>query len=150
MFEMTEETLAEVKSQMGPCGIACGGCELGNGTVAAKALDLKNSIEMYGIREWAPMVPGGSEIDFDQLFKNLEWVNTYSRCLGCEEGGGPPDCTIRKCANDKGYDLCSKCSELEECKKFEWLGDYSTTLKQKLIESKGKSKREIIEEALAN
>jgi hypothetical protein len=147
---MLGETFQQVKEQMGPCGIVCGACELGNGTVASKATDLKNSIELYGVKEWAPMVPGGSEIDFDQLSKNLEWVSTYSRCLGCEKGGGPPDCTIRKCANERGYDVCSKCSDLKECDRFEWLGDYGSTQKQKLAESKGKSKKEIIQETLAS
>ncbi|WP_348304680.1 DUF3795 domain-containing protein [Methanothrix sp.] len=37
----------------------------------------------------------------------LAWMETHARCAGCENVGGPPDCTIRVCAREKGYDLCS-------------------------------------------
>ena len=45
-------------------------------------------------------------------------------------------CTIRKCANEKGYDICSKRSELEGCTKFDWLGDYASVLRGKLEATK--------------
>ena len=145
---MQEEAFNTVKDQAGPCGITCGTCVLGNGTIAETAAKTKSYIAGYGIKEWAPLVPGGAEIDWTETEKTLEWMTKYAGCQGCEKGGGPPDCTIRSCANEKGIQLCSRCSELDGCKKFDWLGDYATALKQTLKENKGKTKEEYIAEAL--
>ena len=145
---MQEEAFNTVKDQVGPCGITCGTCVLGNGTIAETAEKTKSYIAGYGIKEWAPLVSSGAEIDWAETEKTLEWMTKYANCQGCEKGGGPPDCTIRSCANEKGIQLCSRCSELDGCKKFDWLGDYSVSLKQILKENKGKTKEEHIAEAL--
>ncbi|MFB0558686.1 MAG: DUF3795 domain-containing protein [Candidatus Bathyarchaeia archaeon] len=147
---MIEETFEAVKYQMGPCGIACGLCDLGNGTVAETAKKTADYLRNYGVSQWAPLVPGGSEIDFDLLFGSLDWVSTSVGCFGCEKGGGPPDCAIRICAKEKEHDICSGCPDLEGCGKFDWLGEYGGTLRGKLKGSKGKSKRELIEEAITS
>lgn len=131
---------------MGPCGISCGDCVLGNGTVAETAEKLKQFIQMYGVAEWAPLVPGGSEVDFKGLDQSLDWIQTYTSCPGCEQNGGPPNCSIRSCSREKNFDLCSKCSELEKCENFQWLGEYGEQLKTKLAEGKGKTKRDLISE----
>jgi hypothetical protein len=114
----------------------------------AKTMEEANHyIKMSGIKEWGTTVPGGSEINWAETQKALEWMNKYAYCAGCEQGGGSPDCAIRICANEKGIGLCNECSELDKCEKFNWLGD-PTALKAKLMENKGKSKLEIAEEAL--
>ena len=147
---MKKEAFEAVKDQMGPCGISCALCDLGNGTVAESAEKVKGYLQNYGVSQWAPLVPGGSEVDFDQLCKSLDWVSASVGCLGCEKGGGPPDCTIRKCAGERGHDICSECGDLAGCGKFDWLGDYGGTLREKLQGSKGKSKQELVEEAIAD
>lgn len=146
---MKKEAFESVKDQMGPCGISCALCNLGNGTVAESAEKVKGYLLNYGVSQWAPLVPGGSEVDFDQLYKSLDWVSASVGCLGCEKGGGPPDCTIRKCANERGHDICSECPDLTGCDKFDWLGDSAATLKEQLKGSEGKSKLELVEEAIA-
>lgn len=146
---MLKEAFEIVKSQIGPCGITCATCDLGNGTVAETAQKLREYLKMYGVQSWAPTVPGGTDLDFSGLEKALNWVQTYTRCLGCEQGGGPPDCTIRTCSREKGYELCSECTDLEGCEKFSWLGD-PEPLKERLRRSKGKTKQEIIEEAISS
>jgi hypothetical protein len=145
---MKEEAFNAVKDQAGPCGIVCGACVLGNGAIAETAAKTKSYITGYGIKEWAPMVPGGAEIDWTETEKTLDWMTKYAGCLGCEKGGGPPDCAIRLCANEKGFQLCSQCGELDDCGKFEWLGGYAATLKDTLSQNKGKTKEELITEAL--
>ena len=75
-------------------------------------------------------------------------MTKYAYCAGCENGGGPPDCTIRMCTNEKAYGLCNECGDLGECAKFDWLGDYSKVLKGKLIDYMGKTKAQIAAEAL--
>lgn len=148
MAAMKEEAFNIVKDQAGPCGITCGTCVLGNGTIAETAGKTKSYIAGYGIKEWAPMVPGGAEINWAETEKTLEWMTKYANCQGCEKGGGPPDCTIRLCANEKGIQLCSQCGELDGCNKFDWLGDYATVLKQALRDNKSKTKEEYIADAL--
>lgn len=145
---MLEEAFEKVKDQMGPCGIACALCRLGNGTVAETALRLQEHINFYQIPYWAPTTPGGAELDFDHLRKALDWMHTYARCLGCEQGGGPPECAIRTCAKEKGFTLCSDCPDLEGCSKFDWLGESAGILRENLKKSRGRSKQELVEEAI--
>jgi hypothetical protein len=47
------------------------------------------------IPSWAPFVPGGEAIDWAAVDLGLAWMEEHARCAGCENGGGPPDCTIR-------------------------------------------------------
>lgn len=146
---MLKEAFDKVKDQMGPCGIVCGTCDLGNGTVAESALKLQEYLKMYGVASWAPAVPEGKDVDFERLDKALNWVQTYTRCFGCQQGGGPPDCAIRNCSKDRGYELCSECPDIDGCKNFDWL-QKPDFFKDNLRKLKGKSKNEIIEEATSH
>jgi hypothetical protein len=137
-----------VKNQVGPCGITCGTCFLGDGIMAKTMAEADKYINMSGIKEWAPMVPGGAEINWKAAQNALSWMQKYAYCAGCEQGGGPPDCTIRTCATGKGYALCNMCGELDSCDKFSWLGEGSEGLKEKLRQNKGKTKQELANEAL--
>jgi hypothetical protein len=76
-------------------------------------------------------------------------MTKYTNCEGCEKGGGSPDCTIRICAKEKGFSLCNECDEFEGCTKFDWLGDKSFSLKERLVENKGKTKEQIVFEAFS-
>ena len=142
---MWREAFDRVKDQMGPCSIACFSCEGGNGTIGEVAWRLQDTVKRTGIASIAPMLPGGAEIDFNQLDKILNWMQANTNCPGCEQGGGPPDCPIRICSKGKEYDLCSECPDLEGCDKFNWLGN-PEAFKKRLKESKGRSKRELVEE----
>ena len=145
---MLKEAFENVKNHMGPCGTVCATCDLGNGTVAEIAHDLKQMLQDWGISLWASRIPGGSDIDFHNLEKSLDWINTYTICLGCESGGGPPECSIRRCAKERGYMLCSECLELEGCNNFNFLEKSGKRLKQKLKERK--TKETYISEAIKN
>jgi hypothetical protein len=142
------ESPFNVKNQVGPCGITCGTCFLGAGTMAKAMEEADNYINMSGIMEWAPMVPGGGDIDWEATQKALGWMQKYAYCAGCEEGGGPPNCSIRTCAAEKGFELCNMCSELDACDKFAWLGEGSERLKEKLHRNQGKTKLDLSREAL--
>ena len=141
--------ISDVKNQVAPCGITCGTCDLGSGKAADYAKKTIELINGIGIKDWSPAVPGGSELDWAATEKTLEWMTKYAYCAGCEKGGGPPDCAIRLCANEKGYSICNECGELESCSKFDWLGEYGKSLKGKLEAYRGKTKDEIVSEALS-
>ena len=44
---MLKEAFETVKNQMGPCGIACATCNMGNGTVAETADKLRGFVGEY-------------------------------------------------------------------------------------------------------
>ena len=102
---------------------------------------------MLDIKEWAPFVPEGADLDWEETAKTLRWMTKYAYCAGCEKGGGPPNCAIRLCAKEKAYELCNMCSELAECTKFDWLGERATELKQNLKENVRKSKKDLVKQS---
>ena len=59
-------------------------------------------------------------------------MEKYACCAGYANSGGHPDCIIRICACEKGYELCSSSSDLDSCTKFEWLKEHGSQLRQKL------------------
>jgi hypothetical protein len=140
------ESPFDVKNQVGHCGITCGTCFLGNGSVANSAKQTLDYINMIGIKEWASLVPEGSDLDWDETEETLNWMTKYAYCEGCERGGGPPNCAIRICAKEKEYELCNMCSELVDCKKFDWLGEGATALKKNLADNMGKSKKDLVKQ----
>jgi len=141
------ESPFNVEKQVGPCGIVCGACFLGSGSVAKSAKATIDYIKMSGIKEWAPMVPQGADLNWGEAEKVLGWMTKYAFCAGCEKGGGPPNCAIRSCANEKKLELCNDCGDLDECNKFNWLGE-SSDLKKRLKENSGKTREVIAEETI--
>lgn len=139
----------DVKDQVAYCGVTCGTCGQGSGRAENTAKQLLELISEIEVKEWAPRVSGGSELDWDATEKTLEWMTKYTGCRGCLSGGGSPGCVIRMCAREKGYSICNECDELEDCIKFDYLGgDKPSILKRKLVENKGKSSEQIVAEAL--
>lgn len=82
--------LDRIKSQAGPCGIVCGSCPLGNGSVAESAGLTRKHIADCKIPMWSPLVPGGEVIDWTVVDRGLDWMEKYAVCAGCGSGGGPP------------------------------------------------------------
>ena len=107
----------EEKRLDSPCGIYCGACELGNGTVKDLAHKLQELIARYDIAEWAEYA--GLE-NYEVFAKGLGWF-TQCDCPGCRAGGGWPDCPMRRCAKEKGIEFCYECSDFpcEELLKFD-------------------------------
>ena len=75
----------DVKNQLAQCGITCGTCDLGNGTAANAAKNVLELINGIGIKDWSPMVPGGSELDWEATERTLDWMTKYAYCAGCEK-----------------------------------------------------------------
>jgi len=138
------DSIEKIQDQAGPCGVVCASCPLGTGTVADCAAKTKDQIDKWKIPMWSPFIPGGEIIDWTAVDRGLEWMEKNARCAGCRNGGGPPDCTIRICARDRGYELCSSCSDLDGCSKFEWLKEHGSRLKETLKECRGMSRAEYI------
>jgi hypothetical protein len=131
---MLTEDYAIVKDQIAPCGIRCGECPLGNGTVSETAMELSKYLQRYEVASWAHEIPGGGEVDFKLFEQNLNWVRNSLKCPGCLNGGGSSECPIRVCSKMKGYFSCSQCAELRACDKFDWLGEKGERQKSELDE----------------
>jgi hypothetical protein len=131
---MLTEDYAIVKDQVAPCGLRCGECDLGNGSVAETAINLMKYIQRYDLPSWAHELPGGNDIDFKRLNQDIIWVERSMRCPGCLKGGGNPDCPIRLCSKEKELSSCGQCADLKACAKFEWLGEKGVRLKKELAE----------------
>jgi hypothetical protein len=139
----------DVQNQVAYCGVTCGTCGQGSGKAAKTAKQILELINEIEVKEWAPSVPGGAELDWTSTERTLKWMTKNTNCKGCERGGGSPDCAIRVCAKEKGFSLCNECDELESCTKFDYLGDKSVSLKERLVENKGKTKEQIVSKARA-
>jgi hypothetical protein len=142
------EALNRAIDQAGPCGIVCIACPLGSGAVAESAGRTRKHIADCQIPMWSPFVPGGEVIDWAAMDRGLDWMEKYTCCAGCGNGGGPPDCTIRICARERGYELCSSCGDLNSCTKFEWLKEHGQLIKEKLKENRSLSKEEYIKKMM--
>lgn len=73
---------AAFDNQVGPCGILCGACPLGNCIVAGSAGQTRKHIADCQIPMWAPFVPGGEAIDWTAVDRGLDWMQRYARWPG--------------------------------------------------------------------
>jgi hypothetical protein len=106
-----KKAFENVKDQIGFCGIWCGSCVVGNGTLQEITKRYKKLIQAYGVSEWCP-----KDFDYDEFTKGLASLQRMPLCSGCMKGGGRDNCEIRACASDKELQDCTECSEHTECK----------------------------------
>jgi len=74
------ELLFDVKNQIGPCGITCGTCFLGNGSIANSAKKTLDYINLLGIKIWASLLSEGSDLNWDESEKTFNWMTKYAYC----------------------------------------------------------------------
>ena len=91
------ETSENVKSQIGFCGIWCGSCMVGNGTLRELTKRYEEMTNAYGLGKWCP-----KDFDYGEFSKGLASIQRMPLCIGCLKGGGRDDCEIRACASNKG------------------------------------------------
>ncbi|UCF09775.1 MAG: DUF3795 domain-containing protein [Candidatus Bipolaricaulota bacterium] len=103
---MDREAFRNVRSQIGACGIWCGSCAVGNGSLREAGARYRRVLESHGIEEWAPR-----ELDYEQLVRGLSIVSEVATCEGCCNGGGRGHCELRRCASTRGVGRCSSCDE---------------------------------------
>jgi len=105
-----------VRDQIGSCGIWCGSCIVGNGTLQELTRRYRELITAYSLDEWGPQ-----DFDYGELLKGLESIENVALCAGCRRGGGRDNCEIRSCAEHKEISDCHTCAEIVECKHAELL-----------------------------
>ncbi len=97
------------------CGLYCGLCSHHN-RIPKQAETLRESMRKEGYEHWGKGLPGFEAFwDFLKLLVESEFNG------GCRGGKcGSPFCSIRKCAQAKGVDVCPFCDEYP-CRRIESL-----------------------------
>ena len=105
------------------CGLYCGLCSARN-RISKQASDLHKTMKNEGYEFWATEVP-----NFNEFWKFLSSsCNPDNCCPGCRDGGGPPFCGIRKCAQNRDIEICVDCDEFP-CHRIEGLAEgYPTVI----------------------
>ncbi|MCJ7506058.1 DUF3795 domain-containing protein [Candidatus Bathyarchaeota archaeon] len=94
------------------CGLYCGLCAQ-RCRISREASRLKESMVKEGYEFWGKELPGFK--DFWTFLTDLS--NPGKSCPGCRQDGGPPFCSIRKCAKKNKLDVCVFCKEYP-CKRL--------------------------------
>lgn len=105
-----------VKNQIGRCGIWCGSCVVGNGTLKQLAKRCEHIIGGYGVDEW-----GAKDFDGKKFMKGLTSIQNLPVCVGCLKGGGNDECKIRPCVSKRKLSDCIECGEMKKCEHVEAL-----------------------------
>ena len=104
------------------CGLYCGLCSA-RGRVRRQAETLRQSMAKDGYDVWGANLPG-----FQEFWTFLgDLCDPEKACPGCRQGGGPPFCSIRKCARERDVDVCAFCDEFP-CRRIESIGKGYPTL----------------------
>jgi hypothetical protein len=88
------------------CGLYCELCSA-RGRIPKQAKSLRDSMAKDSWQIWGTEIPGFK--GFWEFLTNLS--DKTKSCPGCRQGGGPPFCGVRKCAQKKGLDMCANCDE---------------------------------------
>jgi hypothetical protein len=105
-----------VRDQIGTCGIWCGSCIVGNGSLRELTRKYRGLITIYSLDEWGP-----KDVNYGELLRALESIESMPSCSGCLKGGGRDHCEMRSCAESKRITGCSACRETAACKHLEVL-----------------------------
>ena len=118
---------------LGYCGLFCGLCAHRN-RIPRRARLLQETLHEEGWDSWYRH--DGSLKDVFPVFWDFLDRLVNLDCT-CRAGGGPPDCKIRTCAEEKGADACPFCAEYP-CALIDGLAEHYVTAIQD-----GKRLREI-------
>lgn len=112
------EAFENVKDQIGRCGIWCGSCIMGNGTLRELTKRYDGLIKAYALAEWGP-----KDFDFAEFSKGLASIQNMPLCPGCLQGGGKENCEMKACTTNKNLNDCTECNKQESCKHIDILNN---------------------------
>jgi hypothetical protein len=133
-----DDNQEKVKSDVKPielttyCGLYCGACDIYQKRISISGNELKRVLEAYDFASWASQMPGleGYET-FDKVLTNI--ITFFGQCPGCQKGGGNPECQIRICSKEKGYQTCAECDSFP-CEKVQVIIDGYPLAKDNILE----------------
>jgi len=107
---MTREAYENVKDQIGGCGIWCGSCAVGNGSLRELTRRFEVVLDSHGVGHWAP-----PEMDYAAFARGLKTIREIASCVGCRKGGGRDDCPLRACSVGRRAADCTECGTFGAC-----------------------------------
>jgi len=93
------------------CGLYCENCAV-KAKVAPASKVLYEEMKNAGFEEFISYIPGG-----DVFWPFLKSMAEQGTCTSCRDGSGNPGCAVRKCAKEKGVEMCALC-EHYPCETF--------------------------------
>jgi hypothetical protein len=130
----------EKKSDVNPlelstyCGLYCGACDIYQQRIGKSGNELKSVLDVYHFEQFAKQIPGLEE--YDTFYKTLNTlISFFGQCPACQKGGGDPECKIRLCCKEKGYQTCAECPSLP-CEKLKPISEGYPGLLENLKEIK--------------
>ncbi len=100
------------------CGFHCMLCSTMS-RIPEQASALRTQLLRDGWDEFGEYVVPG----FKEFWATLETLSKFAEtCPGCRGGCGAPDCGIRQCAQERGVELCSACTDFP-CERLEEFGN---------------------------
>ena len=104
------------------CGLYCPLCAQ-RGRIPKQARSLHKSLAKEGWQSYGSAVSD----DFEPFWRLLTRFADPEKGCSCRDDGGPPFCAIRKCAREKGVDVCPFC-EAFPCEYIRTIGKGYPTL----------------------
>ena len=108
------------------CGMYCEDCWIKKEGVSDLAVEMLQKIKSdefkqltNGLPKMMPILKGLAH--YGQFVGALEAACFLACKKNCREGGGFPNCEIRKCCRQKAIKGCWECEEYKECAKLAWL-----------------------------
>ena len=93
------------------CGLYCENCAV-KVKIEPAAKSLCEEMKKAGFEEIIHFIPDG-----DKFWSFLKGMVEQGVCVSCKEGSGNPGCAVRKCAQEKGVEICAEC-ENYPCENF--------------------------------
>lgn len=102
------------------CGLSCMDCIPSNTLLFSSAHNLEVILENLQFEEYAKLKSLKNPIfnDYPAFLNVLREIKSL-QCSGpCREGGGDPDCKIKRCVQSKGLEGCWICGEHSNCERL--------------------------------
>lgn len=123
---MTGRSMSESERNTAYCGLYCADCIPSDRAFFASVRGLQQRLRELGFEHYAALKARGN-----QVFENYAVFNDVLAAIGrlecprsCREGGGSPNCRVRKCCLSKSYAGCWECASFRECELLQPLRDF--------------------------
>lgn len=107
------------------CGLHCADCFFHSGVIADLARDLRKELRQSRFDLTAKVLAEGGFFkvftDYEECYDVLGGMVKLRCKKGGREGGGSPQCKVRKCCQMKNIRGCWECGDFEICEKLDFL-----------------------------
>jgi len=103
------------------CGLCCLDCIPSNGELFSLLHRLDGMLEKLQFNEYAKLKSKKQTIfnEYPTFVNILKEISNLRCTLPCREGGGKPNCEVRQCVLNHGYDGCWECESRRSCELLE-------------------------------